>query len=831
MAKNLIFKIVSRLVNVKPSELKVSLLLFSYFFLIIAPYNIIKSIRNASFLDELGYIWLPFAYLLTAVVIGFVVAFHSKIQVKISRYLLITFSLIFFLFTCLIFRIFSDYGWTGLPIIYWVWANIFIIVLNTQFWIIVNDILNPREFKRLSGFFISGGILGGIAGGGLAGLLAKTNVDYDLLYLAAGLLILCAFVVYLIYRWQKRLQTVEKKEDKKGEEKSEIPSKPGFRDSLMTVRKHKYLRLIATIVILTLVVSTLVDFQFNTVVEESKGGGLTRFFGFFNAGLMVIAFLLSLLMTSNLFKRYGVRLTLLLYPLVLLLCSLGIGVAASLFMAILIKGSDKSLSYSINRSARELLYIPVSPDLKYKAMVFIDMFVDRFSKGIGGLILIPIIALSLPSYELYIRIVSVVAAALIFGWIVFTTRVSREFVNTVKQKLSRKWERADQVVAEELDMDYTKLIFDTLESKDRSLDLYAMHLFDLMKQGRLTPELRDLIAYETEDVKASSMGAFFEVDLTPMMHTTDAPIQEDVLRKEIQEIMSLDVYQEVITDYVDKVLSEEGEEGEVAKMEVAKSIGFLEPNSPLVERLENLLLDKSPDVSKYAIESVARLRKREYVPLLICKLHDPSIREDAASALEKYGTKIVGTLADYLGDEEEDLELRKTVASVLARIGTQETADFLLWELEENKRDLDTALIDALDRIRSEKPDIEFTKKIIMTKSRQEIKAYYELFIEFTKTESEGKVEERSNILYRNMSQTMMNIFKLLGLIYPHEDIVKAHQNIQTGTKDSVAYAIELLDNTLHKEIRDALLPIIEDLSKEERLKALLALQKNLPKF
>jgi AAA family ATP:ADP antiporter len=118
-----------------------------------------------------------------------------------------------------------------------------------------------------------------------------------------------------------------------------------------------------------------------------------------------------------------------------------------------------------------------------------------------------------------------------------------------------------------------------------------------------------------------------------------------------------------------------------------------------------------------------------------------------------------------------------------------------------------------------------------MTKSRQEIKAYYELFIEFTKTESEGKVEERSNILYRNMSQTMMNIFKLLGLIYPHEDIVKAHQNIQTGTKDSVAYAIELLDNTLHKEIRDALLPIIEDLSKEERLKALLALQKNLPKF
>ena len=88
MAKDLIFRILSRIVKIKPGELKISLLLFSYLFLVTAPYNIIKSIRNASLLDKLGSKYLPFAYLLTAVVIGFVVAFHSKIQVRISRYLL-----------------------------------------------------------------------------------------------------------------------------------------------------------------------------------------------------------------------------------------------------------------------------------------------------------------------------------------------------------------------------------------------------------------------------------------------------------------------------------------------------------------------------------------------------------------------------------------------------------------------------------------------------------------------------------------------------------------------------------------------------------------------
>jgi len=51
------------------------------------------------------------------------------------------------------------------------------------------------------------------------------------------------------------------------------------------------------------------------------------------------------------------------------------------------------------------------------------------------------------------------------------------------------------------------------------------------------------------------------------------------------------------------------------------------------------------------------------------------------------------------------------------------------------------------------------------------------------------------------------------------------------GTKDSVAYAVELLDNTLEKEMRDAILPLVEDLSQEERVKACVALRKDFSEF
>jgi AAA family ATP:ADP antiporter len=129
------------------------------------PYGIIKPVRDAQYLLELGSINLPFAYLSTAVIMGFFIHFYSKLQVKIKRRVLIISSLIFFAVTCSVSRQFFMEELDWMPLAFWIWANIFIVVLVAQFWILVNDVFNPREVKRLIGFFGSGGLLGGILGG------------------------------------------------------------------------------------------------------------------------------------------------------------------------------------------------------------------------------------------------------------------------------------------------------------------------------------------------------------------------------------------------------------------------------------------------------------------------------------------------------------------------------------------------------------------------------------------------------------------------------------------------------------------------------------------
>jgi AAA family ATP:ADP antiporter len=833
MAKNRLYQLLSRTVEIKRGEEVISFLVFSYFFLITAPYGIIKSVRDSKYLLDLGAKELPFAYLSTAVIMGIVVAFHSKLQTKLPRGLLIISSLIFFTLTCILsgFLFFQTTTW--MPIIFWVWATMFIMVLMTQFWILVNDIFNPRETKRLIGFFGSGGILGGILGGLLTGYLGRRIPDY-LLFIAAGMVLLNVFIVNLIFLRIKK-QNPENEKFRITDQKTSIVSKEiGFRDCFQAVRKNYFLTLLAVAVTLTLIVSTLVDWQYKSVFEiKVLRTDYISYFGYFNAVILVIPFFVQLLMTSNFIKRYGIRWSLLVYPLALFVCTLGIAFFPVLGFAFVIKGSDKSLSFSLNQSIREILYIPIASEIKYKAKIFIDMFVNRFAKGIGALILMVFVFLpETVALQNRIAIVSAISVGFIMVWIFLNVTLSKEYTNILKQKMPEQWESGDRIVDEKLDVNFMKLVLDTIEDKNRSSVLYAMDVFDLIKQDKLTPEVQKLIGYKQDEVRVSSVGMLFEGSESGIAPNFDEQVNEGVLLKEVEEIMNLDVYQEIMSEYIDEVLDRKDSESETEKMEVAKALGFSNSRSLMSQKLEELINDDSVEVRRYAMTSAAKLQKREYVPALIRNLENPKTRVDARVALDKYGSKITGTLADYLGDLEINQELKKELIAALARIGNQEAADFLLWELEEQRETMEDELINAMDRIRSARSDINFKERSVRDMISEQLKEYYKSLIDTYNRHSKESKDDKTILEIPNRQITRLsNIFKLLALIYPHEDIMKSFQNIRTGTKDSVAYAVELLDNLLQKEIKDAIFPIIEDLSTMERVARCRVLLKNFPFF
>lgn len=845
MGKNRLYRLLSRIVNIKPGEEKLVLLLFACFFLIASPHTIIKALRYADLLWKMGPGGLPFAYLVAAIVTGLVVIFHTRIHSKVSGQLMITASLIFFIMTGILLHIvlLSDYGAVSkiVSYLYWVWASVLTIVLMTQFWMIINEVFNPREAKRLIGFCGSGGILGGIVGGLLARFLTKANLANLLLPLSCTLLFACIFVVRAIYTVRKKkLPSTEALPPK--QEQTETP-RYGFRDNFNAVRKNNYLRLISSLVVITVIVSTFIDFQFSSAVDDYYRVGFIQpkeamqaFFGLFFAGLLTFSFFLNFFLTSKILRNFGIRLTLMLTPLTLFFCSLGvIFVPFTLLPAIFIKGSDEGLAFSLHQSVREILYIPVASDLKAKVKPFIDMFINRFAKVFAAILLLVIALLLKKEIEGYTPVLDPgLSKDLIWGilvllvlWAIISLKIGHEYLCVIRKNIQIKWGRADKDVAEKLDVDFTKLVFDTIESKSRSSVLYAMHLYDLLEKDKLTPEIKDMISQKADEVKASSLGDLFNAEGASWFPDVDDDISQENFITDIREIVSLDAYQQVMGLHAEQLM-EEGDKSETEKMEMAKAIGLMEPDAPLIKNLAALILDESLEVSCYAIRSAARLQKDEHIPAIIQKLDNPKTHEDAVSALKAYGHSAMSTLEESLDDSKKDIQKRKAVVKVLANIGSQDAVRVLLRELERKTEELETEIVDALDRIRSERTDIHFPAKLTQRVTLSIIKKYCQTFIDLNELDPSDKNTEQRVQLEKKLRIYFWDIFSLLGLYYPHEDIVKAHQNLKTGTPNSVAYAIELLDNTLKKEMKDNVIPLVEDLSPGQRRQKFQRMLKNL---
>ena len=123
--------------------------------------------------------------------------------------------------------------------------------------------------------------------------------------------------------------------------------------------------------------------------------------------------------------RFGVGVALLFLPVAALLGSVGFLVLPTLWVGSALNTCDNGFSYSINQSAKEVLYVPTTRDEKYKAKAFIDMFVQRFAKALAvGLSLL--ITLVFTGFE-SLRWLSLVSVVLLVLWIVAVRYVGRHF--------------------------------------------------------------------------------------------------------------------------------------------------------------------------------------------------------------------------------------------------------------------------------------------------------------------------------------------------------------------------------------------------------------------
>jgi len=202
----------------------------------------------------------------------------------------------------------------------------------------------------------------------------------DLLLTAAGIIVLIHLLTWYTSRSGMYCEV------KDTVRASAAPSPHGWR----ILSHSRYLIMIAALLLLAQLASSLVEYQFLNTVEDAfaEREARTVFLGEFFSLLGVVSVAVNLGVTPVIHRFFGPIAGLMVQPLLMGVGSWGFLLMPTLFFSGATRISDRALSYSINRASKELLYVPVEPVVICQAKAWIDMFGYRLFKIAGSLIIL-----------------------------------------------------------------------------------------------------------------------------------------------------------------------------------------------------------------------------------------------------------------------------------------------------------------------------------------------------------------------------------------------------------------------------------------------------------
>jgi CRP-like cAMP-binding protein len=236
------------------------------------------------------------------------------------------------------------------------------------------------------------------------------------------------------------------------------------------------------------------------------------------------------------------------------------------------------------------------------------------------------------------------------------------------------------------------------------------------------------------------------------------------------------------------------------------------------------MYDTDREVATEAIRSAGRLGAGDFlfVPPLVALLRHRLLKSAARDVLVGYGENVLDTLAYFLRDQEEDIWTRRHIPGTLARIPSQKTMDILVDALGERDGFLRYKVVSAIGRLRRSHPELTVPVAKVQPLIVQETNRYFvylSLRYNLERLDKTAPQTLLGHALTEKLGRTEDRVYRLLGLIYPWKDISAARWSLAHGEARTKASAAEYLDNILDSTLRKHVMPLIEELPPEEKVK------------
>ncbi|MFA5074491.1 MAG: Npt1/Npt2 family nucleotide transporter [Candidatus Babeliales bacterium] len=421
--------------DLNKQEVKKFGLLSLALFFTIASYWLLRPLKDGIFKSLIGMSYQPKAKVLTLIIMIPLILIYSKlvnVYKKDKLFYIISF---FYGFLFLIIGLLLLHPTIGLAntvkscdrILGWVcYVSIESMgsILIALFWSFVASSVDSDSAKRGFALIVSGGQLGGILGPTLATYSEKLGLP--LLFCIAALFIFIVSIVIKIF--MRFIKNRDYSDEFAVVQNDQKPT--GIWEGLKLLCTKKYLLGIFVIATFYEVIGTIVDYQMKVLAEQTflTPESFTAFMGLYGQYANFVALILALVGTSYLMRSFGLIFCLLAFPIAIGVVTINLYLHQGLWAALIAMIAIKSLSYALNNPSKEMMYIPTSKDVKFKAKSWIDMFGGRFGKAAGS----GINNIFQDSITLLMFYGTIVALGLVSVWIVAAILVGAKFNYLVK---------------------------------------------------------------------------------------------------------------------------------------------------------------------------------------------------------------------------------------------------------------------------------------------------------------------------------------------------------------------------------------------------------------
>lgn len=754
---------------------------------------------------------LPYAYIASGVLGYFIWLLSSGLGKKLSLSNLLLAYMSFLTISVLIISMgvhIGSYRW--LPFVMFVWVRVFTYINAVVFWALAGRIFDLRQGKRLFGLISAGEVISTIIGFFSIPFLLKYINVADLITISLFGLVFCfVFLFITLKKFSSKFQI--------SKPVSQAAKKVKEHITLKEVYKTKYLLLMFLLAILPMFAIYFVDFVFltQTKIEYPDKNFIAGFLGIFFGLAAIAEFFIKVLLSGRLLSKYGIKLGLAALPAAMLASTLLASSTGTLYgtagifysFIAFTKFSERVLRSSLNDPSYQILYQPLPEQKRIEFQGQIEGVPKALGNVFGGIVLLLFANLSFLNIIHY----NYIFLAVLILWVKASFDMYSEYRKSLKNVLKKQEKKQIKKIEEESEL--AILFHDTAEAFPEHTDnIFA--LFEKVNPLKTESILLRLLMQSDKNLNKKVLQQIEDRKMISAIPVLEYCLNDENLQYMKEDILTaIEVIKKCKEIPFEELTTHAKSHNADVRAFAALVLGYSTRYNSM-HLLKDLIKDKDDKVRAAALLSAGRIKRTELRGEIIEYFFNRDFYTVAHSAIKNIGLPFIDELETVFNRMAAQKHYLPGIISLYGQIGGKKAVELLRKKINYPDRDIREQIFYALNKLgyNAFSSEIQQIKLVI----EEEISLMVWIMAALKDIAGNGNNDLLKESLEYELKIKRDYIFVLLSIIYDPATLKLVRENMQTGTLQSKAYALEIIDLLVSPDIKEMLLPLLEDIPAEE---------------